>query len=332
MIKRRNIDPSLVQWIMTVTGLGPGIGEIKWVVPAKSSTSNYRNQLESMGVDSSDMFTLPSLAYAATTAYRNDVVLVMPGAYAETAEIAWSKQNTHLIGLGGPNIGGDYSEPNVVIYSVTANVGSVITVTGANCQFQNFVIENNVDDADNLTAFTLNKYGCYFRNVAFHGLMQSTQCSTAAAAALYIDSNGMYPLFENCIIGQNVWSARTGANQGVLRFTSTTGRPNGGIFRNCQFLSTGDTEECVMVAMPDVACCGRGWYFDNCVFIHTDVLVGGAHNLNQVFYTVGGQKDIVTLHHCMASGIDAWTDGAHETVLADMAVPAVTGGLGIEPT
>lgn len=331
MIKKRNLDPSLVQWIMTVTGLGPGIGEIKWVVPAKSATSNYRNQLESMGVDSTDMFTLPSLAYAATTAYRNDVVLVMPGAYAETAEIAWSKANTHLIGLGGPNVGGDYSEPNVAIYTVTANVASTITVTGQNCQFQNFVVENNKDDADNLTAFTVNKYGCYFRNVAFHGLMQDTQCSTAAAAALYIAGDGMYPLLENCIIGQNVWSARTAANQGVLRFTGAT-RPNGGIFRNCQFLSNGDVEEAAMVAMPATTSCGRGWYFDNCVFIHTDVLVGGGHNLDQVFYTVGGQKDIVLLHHCSAYGIDAWADGAHETILSDMAVPAATGGLGIEPT
>ena len=50
-IKKRNLDPALVQWIMTQTGLGVGIGEIHWVAPATSATSQYRAQLQNMGVE-----------------------------------------------------------------------------------------------------------------------------------------------------------------------------------------------------------------------------------------------------------------------------------------
>ena len=76
MIKKRNLDPSLVQWIMTVTGLGPGIGELHWVAPVDSATSQYRAQLESWGVGiDHKIHTTVAGAFAKAVAYRNDVIL-----------------------------------------------------------------------------------------------------------------------------------------------------------------------------------------------------------------------------------------------------------------
>jgi hypothetical protein len=331
MIKKRNLDGALIQWIMTQTGLGPGIGEIKYVAPDTSATSQFRTQLESMGVSSGDIFTLPSLAEAAMEGYRNDVMLVSPGAYAETAEIAWDKAWSHIIGMGGSNIGGDYSEPNVVIYTITADVTQVLNVTGQNSKFMNFVVENNKDDADNLAAALINIYGTHWRNVAFHGNMQSTQNSTAAAASLYIGGAGMYPLIENCIIGQDVWGARAAANSGVLRFTSV-GQPNGGLFKDCQFLSVGTTATCAMVAIPVAGYMGRGWLFNNCTFQHFDS-AGADESLNQAFYTVTGQHNhAILLHKCSSYGIDEWQDGNFGVVASTMGVATVGGGLHIEPT
>lgn len=100
MIKKRNLDNSLIQWIMTVTGLGPGVGEIHYVAPAQSSTSQFRTQLQTMGVERTQpIYSTVQAAITAKVDYRNDVILVMPGTYAETVVDA-IYQNAHLIGLG----------------------------------------------------------------------------------------------------------------------------------------------------------------------------------------------------------------------------------------
>ena len=326
-IKRRHLSTGLEQWIMSTLQLGPGVGDVFYVAIADSA---YETWCKEQGADSDHLFALPSLAYAAATAARNDIICVFPGAYLETAEIAWAKANTHMIGLGGPNIGGDYSENNVVMYTTTANVASLLTVSGKNSQFAFFVVENNKDDADNLTAVTIDIHGTYWKRVAFHGNMQSTQNSTVAAASLYIGGAGMYPLFEDCIIGQDVWGERAAANSGILRFNDTGGRPNGGIFRRCQFLSTGDTVTCAMVAIPAATSSGRGWLFDSCSFQHFD---DAGVSLNQAFYSVGAgvQKHTMLLHNCSAFGIDGWQDANDDVVIATMPITGTGGGLHIEP-
>ena len=332
MIKLRNLDPSLKQWIMTTTGLGPGIGDVHYVVPVGSATSKYNEWLRrDMNVHESKVHHNVLDGYNALTGYRNDCLLVMPGAYDETAELAWAKQNTHLLGLGGPNVGGDWSEPNVVIYSDSVDCASVITVTGANSQFHNVVVSNYGNNSACLTAFTAAIYGLRFKNVAFQGVMTAGNDDVVAAASLYITGAGMYPLFENCTIGQDVWDMREGANSGVLRFTSA-GRPNGGTFRDCKFLSVSNTVTAAAVAVPTGTFIGRSWLFERCSFINSNPDFGT--NCNQVFYLepTGLQKDIILLKDCAAFGYDAWDDASNANILSDMAVPAVTGGLGIEPT
>jgi len=328
LIKKRNFRPYILNWLTNRLQLGLGIGNIYYV--ADSSSAFYQNLLDN-GVPTNEIFSTVGAAESATTTTQNDVVLMCPGAYVETAEIAWDKPHTHLVGLGGLNIGGDYSEPNCVLYTITAAVGSTLTVTGQNCQFHNFIVENNADNAGNLTAATIGIYGTYWKNVAFHGHMAATQNTTAAAASLYITGAGMYPLLEDCIIGQNVWGIRSGANSGVLRFTSS-GRPNGGIFRRCKLLSYSNTVTCAMVAVPAGTNIGRDWNFDQCSFRNDNPDYGT--KLNQVFYLepTGLQKNVINLKDCGAFGFDAWDDANNANILSDMAVPAVTGGLGIEPT
>lgn len=327
-IRKRNLKPYVMQWLVDKLQLGLGIGDIYYV--AASGGVAYQNLLDN-GVPTSEIFSTVGAAYAATTTTQNDVVLMAPGAYVETAEITWSKPHTHLVGLGGSNIGGDYSEPNCVLYTATAAVASTLTVTGRNCQFHNFVVENNADNAGNLTAATIGIYGTHWKNVAFHGHMAATQNTTVAAASLYITGAGMYPLLEDCIIGQSVWGIRSAALSGVLRFTSA-GRPNGGIFRRCKLLSYSNTVTCAMVAVPTGTFIGRDWNFEDCSFRNDNPDYGT--KLNQVFHLepTGLQKNVINLKNCGAFGFDAWDDTITANILSDMAVPAVTGGLGIEPT
>jgi hypothetical protein len=334
MIKKRNLDPSLVQWIMTQTGLGPGIGEIFYVAPAASSTSQYRTQLQSMGIKDDRIYLSPDTAYAAMVAGRNDVMLIAPGIYDLDAELAWSKANTHMIGLGGPNTLGDFYEPNVCVYTDSTSVASVVTVTGQNCQFHNVNFFQYGNNAACLTAFTLTAYGCYLKNCAFMGATTAGTDNVVAAASLYIGASAGYPIFEDCTIGQNCWYAREGALSGVLRFTNTSSAtlPYNGKFIRCRFLSISETATVAMVALPANSCIAGTWLFDNCSF--ENYSVNWAANLNQVFYDACGTSHGIVLHHCMALGIDEWqdADGGNNYIGSDMPIVGLGGGLARNPT
>lgn len=314
----------------------PMLGKIFYAVPQGSSTSLYeewaRNELD---IPAELLFTgalAPAQAFEACSGYRNDVVCVFPGAYDIDTELAWSKHNTHLVGMGGPNTFGDWSEPNVVIYSDNVACASVITVTGANCQFLNFTAQNYGNNAACLTAFTLNKYGCRFKNVSFQGVMTAGNDDVVAAASLYIAADGMYPIFEKCVIGQNVWDVREGALSGMLRFTGTTVGPYGGEFRNCRFLSRSDTATVAMVVLPANQSIGGTWLFDNCSF--ENFALNWVVNLNQVFYDACGTTHSIILHHCNAVGFGEWqnADAGNNYIASDMPIVGLGGGLARNPT
>ena len=328
MIKKRNLDPSLIQWIMTQTGLGPGVGEVFYVAPAASATSQYKTQLESMGVNV--VHALPSAAEAKMVAYRNDVMLVAPGAYAETAEIAWDKANSHIIGMGGPNQLGDYSEPGVAIYTATGAVANTINITGQNGIFVGINFQNAGANAANVSAVKLDKYGCFFKDCHIAGTMAATQAAAVLACSLWIRGDGMFPIFENCTIGHDVWTARTGANQGVILFNEAT-QTNGGLFKNCQILSVCETATGAFVSAVGANVVGRGWVFDNCVFNNYT----SGTTMNQAFYQSAsnsiGDRGIM-LKDCILNtkGCDAWQDSNYGNIYGNQPLSAATGGLVIE--
>jgi len=312
---------------------GPGCGQIKYVVAAKTSSNYYWDKLRTDGISDGDIFTTVATAYAATTSGRNDVVAVTPGAYDETSSITWANSNTHLVGLGSPNVMGDYSEYNVVIYTDSTDNASTINMTGNNNQVINCTIQNAGNNAACLTAFTLNGYGNYFKNVSFQGVMTAGNDDTVAAASLYIAAGGSYPIFEDCYIGQNCWDVREGALSGVLRFTGTgAGGPYNGTFRRCRFLSRSDTATVAMVALPANYCMHGIWLFDNCTF--ENYANNWGTNLNQVFYDNCGTTHGIFLHHCGAIGIDEWqdADAGNNYIGADMPIVGVGGGLVANPT
>lgn len=310
-------------------GIGPigiGMGDIYYMVVAKTTANLFYQKLIANGISEGDIFTSLATAYAATTASQNDVIVATPGAYDETAELAWSNPYTHLVGLAGPNAMGDYYEPGVVIYTDTTQVANVINLTGHNSQFYNVAIQNAGNHAENIAALRLNAYGCYFGNVGLMGMMTANQDSEATAAALYIHTDGHTPIFDNCVIGQDVWGTRDAVNSGVVYFSGS--QPNDGLFRNCIFKSISKTATCAMIAAPAANDVGRGWIFNNCTFHN---FADDDTQMNQVFY--GGAASAypwpVILHNCMAQGYDRWTDNTDYHIYGNMPVADDGGGLAI---
>jgi hypothetical protein len=315
---------------MHQTGLGPGIGKIFYV--AKTDSAFYQKLLDDGNVGEANIFTSVKAAHDTTTASRNDIIFVLPGAYDELAELAWNKASVHMIGLGGPNMRGDWSEYNSVVYTDTTAQNYTVNITGANCIFQNLTLENYGNHADNYAAMQVNKYGCFFKNVAFHGAMAALQYADSDCGSLSIGGSGMYPYFEDCIIGQDVWGALATDGSAHLRFAATSGRPNNGHFRGCQFVSNSTTVTTALVRITNQSAWGRGWVFEKCIFRNWN---DDDENLNQVFNIAAGaqnQKRSILLKDCAAYGFDEWQDIDTTIVLSNMGVATAGGGLHIEPT
>lgn len=311
----------------------PLVGQIHFALPAGSSTSLYEEWFRTeMDVPAELISTgalAPSQAFGNCSANRNDVVLVAPGAYVHVAEIAWNKAQTHMIGMGGPNVAGDYSEPGAAIYSTTTTVANILNITGANCQFHNIIANNAGANASCLSAIKLANYGCRFKNVHMAGCMAATQAATALACSLWIRGAGMYPVFENCIIGHDVWTTRTGANQGVILFNQANTQTNGGKFKNCDILSVCETATGAFVAVVGNNVLGRGWIFENCNFNNYTT----GTTMNQAFYESASNSISdrqVLLNNCTLNGCDAWQDSNYATILSAMPVANAGGGNAIE--
>lgn len=322
-IRVRNIAPDLKQWIMAQTNLGPCIGDLYYVAPADSSSSHYRSALEAMGVTT--FYSNVTDAYAKTTGNKNDIILVAPGAYDEGVSIDWTKDHTHLIGLGGPITKADYSEKNTVIYTDTAAVDYTIDLTGDHCIFKNIGINNVGDSATNYAAMRLNGYGNLFENVTFIGAVASDQLSAAACGSLAISSDGHNSYFINCTIGEDCWGARTGTRSGQLIFSGS--QPNGLRFIDCYFRSQSSTQAVAMVRITPIGV-GRDCIFDGCHFNNY-----GAANLNQCFAssvndTTHSWTQII-LKNCHSHGIDKWTDNTTDLVYGTMPVADDGGGQSI---
>lgn len=131
-ILKRGLDPSLIQWIQSQAGFGPMVGNIRYVAPDVSSTSQFRSQLYDMGVD--EVETSIETALGSSENYRNDVVLVAPGTYAETVYQA-NMFNKALLGCG--------PSPDAAIIAPTDGHALLVGVEGtAALTMSNSIIKN----------------------------------------------------------------------------------------------------------------------------------------------------------------------------------------------
>lgn len=327
MIKKRNLDNSLIQWIMSVTSLGPGIGEMFWMAPAASSTSLFSTHLaDKLGISEHLNATLAG-AYAEVKANRNDVILTMPGAYDEAATLDWTKDHTHLIGLGGPVNKADYSEGNTVIYTDTSAIDYTVDLTGDHCQFINIGINNAGNHATSYGALNVNGYNNYFKNSSFIGNLGANQLAAVACGSLFVGTNGSNCYFDNCTIGEDCWGNRSGIRSGQLVFTGS--QPNGLRFLDCDFRSASIVVTVAMVRIEAIAV-GRDVRFKRCSFNN---FASNATNNNQVFCaevndTTHSWTQII-LEDCHSHGFDRWTDHSVDFIYGTMPVADDGGGQSI---
>jgi hypothetical protein len=288
--------------------IGAGVGQLFYLVDAKAESDHFYWLLKKRGITDSKIFTGLASAYAQMQDTENDTLLAYPGTYDSTSEINLDKDYTHIVGAGGVNIEGDYTQGGVNFYSGDAHVVRTFDITGKHCQFYNIKVSNPSNHAEALGAVYLEGEGAYFKHVAMMGMTAATPAATANAYSLCINRGGYFPTFEDCIIGSNTGTDRTGAAGHLYITNGGSGSycPDNGTFRRCKFLSTGTTANVPMVLI-DLSSIDRIWLFDQCYFYNfytaASTQLDQVFDDNDTFYT-----HTLLIHQCVAHGYHEWSD------------------------
>jgi len=345
-VKKRNLKPYVLNWLLNELRLADTVGNIYYMAEASSA---FETRMLENGIPADRIFHTLAAAYAATTASQNDVILVSPGLYTETAVTNWTKDHTHLVGLGGKHKFDRSAEYKTLIYTDTAAQEAIVHMTGDYCQFHNLTLQNGLSGgsatAANLTALLLQGHGNYFKGVNFRGMHTTAQSQSNNCSSIEFNSGARGCYFEDCLFGHQAYGvkrANTTSGHLLLKYdTADLPNPSNMIFKDCLFLSrdTGTVAtdlDCAAVYHSTNVAADRLWYFENCYFDSWSD--NWANRAAEVFKTStgGATTSNFRLHNCGASGYSRWTAsqrgyGSAGTwwLMSDMPITGTGGGLAL---
>lgn len=203
----QNISGQFGMPLYGIAGFLPFTGNYFWVDETNGSDGNT-------GGPQDPLKTL-SAAHTKCTAGNNDVVF-FTGTIHQTSSLAWSKNNTHLVGLCDPIRRG--KRARISVSGSTAFV-NLVNVTASGCWFKNFGTFYGFDSATlNTICWTdsagRNNYDC----VEFLGFGNNTASTGTAnitgARALLLSGSTGENTFRDCVFGVDTTS-RAAANYTV---------------------------------------------------------------------------------------------------------------------
>jgi len=335
MIKRRNIDPSLMAWLMNYSGLGPGIGDVHYVVDVDSAYYSWlRDDLKQ---EPSKIHFNISDGYNALMANRNDVLLVYPGTYTQTATLTWAKTMTHMFGVGNPLWRTGWK---ILITNATTGVAATMDITASGVSMGGFAVGQQGAFSSCLTALRLTSTHFHGKQLEIFGHIASEVAAVATASSLELANgtlSGYGSTFEDCSIGVGGGAARSvasaAATNGVINFAGTSTGAAYIEFHKCRILSRSSTAYPCMIKNTIITGIDRYALFKDCFFHnfsagHGAILDVAIHSLSP-----GSGSSTFVLKDCMGSGITEWQAAdSPNWVHANMPIVGLGGGLGRVPT
>lgn len=285
----------------------------------------YVNAVSGLGSDTNSGLT-PSAALATlAAAYEktrdgyNDVVVLIGGATANalTASITWSNSYTHLIGLSAPI---DIGQRCRVTGSATADLTTLITLSGSGCMFHNVQFYNGADANADSGAVVVSGSRNHFENCFIVGMQHATPGARAGSYSLSV--TGSENTFENCAVGTDT-VIRAAANGELV----LTGSKN--TFRDCKFMSYAETAGKGLVKFVN-SVAGIN-FFEDCLFYN--LWANWADNLDNAFLVSGTNAThfIVLRGNCQLVGVDGWGD-TKDHIYVSGPVPNAGYGVSTNPT
>lgn len=192
-------------------------------------TGNYWFVNESTGSDgnsgtASAPFATLTQALAKCTAGNNDVVF-LTGTVHVSATVAWSKNNTHLIGLSAPcdNDRSRISQTGTTLFTPLVNV------TASGCIFANIATFHGFNNASAQICWAEAGGRNFYQSCQFFGMGDATAAAQAGGRSLTVAGSGENKFYD-CTIGLDTITRST--SNASLEFLSGTPR---NAFRNCIF-------------------------------------------------------------------------------------------------
>ena len=337
MIRKHNLDPSLIAWIMNFTGLGPGIGEIHHLVG--EDTAYYSWLKDDMKVHTNYIHHTPMNGYNALTPNRNDCLLVHPETYTMAESLAWAKPQTHMIGVGNPTWrqGG-----KIRLQTTDTSIVASVDVQASGVFMGGFNISQNGADAACLTGLRLSSTYFSGKQLDVRSFLNSEIAAIEAASCLEfadVASGGFGSTFNDCNFGTMSGAARTAtgaACNGVILFAKSTSSGSPGAyaeFHDCRVLSRCEAAGGAMIKVLDAR-----WGIDRLVLFKNSLVanfwLNYTDNLDGAIYcdvaTPGSGK--ILLDKCALAGVDQWQTQDGGNILATMPIVGVGGGIEREPT
>lgn len=206
-----------------------------------------------------DPFATLTQAVTSATAGNNDVIF-LNGSYSPTAALAWSKNNTHLVGLGFPSLA-----PNatITVANAAATTGSfspLVNVTATGCIFMNINAVSGIAQASAQVCWAEAGGSNYYQGCTFNANGALVASAHAGNRSLTVASAGN--TFVNCSIGGDTILRATGTNFNMA-FLAGTGSNK---FTSCLIPAYTSNTASGFVTVGAIALPGYQ-LFDDCQFI-----------------------------------------------------------------
>jgi hypothetical protein len=288
-----------IEKYLVLSGIPRGPKSVVYFVdPVNGSDSNTGTSFKSP-------LALVSTAYGKCVTGQHDVVILLAGTSSnnETAAITWSKNLTHLIGLGAPT---HVSQRSRIVCNAV-DLTPFITVSGYGNIFKNLQIWQGQDDATTLINVSVTGNRNYFENVHFAGGGHATQ-AIDGGMSLQI-SGGKENLFKGCTIG--IDTVEDGTGMAGLSVAATGGAARNK-FVDCEFRMFAGHAGAIFVELLGNSGLDRDLTFKNCIFMN---LSGTA--MTSAFVVAAGfdpANKRVLLKDCALIGATDW-DSADRGIL-----------------
>jgi hypothetical protein len=200
------------------------------------------------------MLTLAA-AFARCVAGQNDVIYIIGNGQASgsirlSANFAWNKNATHLIGITAP--------------TRVSQRARIAPTSGATAFANMFTVSGFGTGTSNQICWTDTGERNYYNNVAFQGMGDQTSADSAGSRSLKIGSGGNGEhTFVNCTIGLD--TITRGAANASIEFAGATPRNS---FFNCILPFQTDASSPLGIIGTGAGCMDRWQLFKDCMFMN----------------------------------------------------------------
>jgi hypothetical protein len=311
-----NLSTELSSFVQAQAGAAMfGMGDVYFLAPATSSTSQFKRMLQANGVTESHYSSNVKEIYAAMTEGRNDTLIVFPGSNATTEALTWDKRYTNVIGThtGAMN-------QRSRITCATASVTPMVTISDEGSLYKNILFSQEGDSATGnavpvyVTGHRPVFENCGFRNISATGITDNSHRSLKIGSAYDIT-------FRNCQIGETSYDADSAAST-VIEFSGTDAGKY--LFYDCMILGAGAASGTWVTQGANV---GGFTLFDRCLFHNSTI--SSLDMMTQGFSLSGTGNDGVFLKNCFLNGATDLESSDSGVLFVDNVGGAATGGLAI---